>query len=255
MNNELTKFYLSQSSVQVNPMPETAYFDIIKALDKHFNKCWAWTLESETFAMNDTRVSATVHLYVPGHVYTGRATCEVKDFATVHLFALTDACQTFMEKENANPIQQPSPQTNNMTSEQIMNAINGNNQMNNAAQVYNHKDSNGVQSDTVPYDGVTDQAHKELENEINGAMNQPTQPNPSQNNAQQNSDYERPKPELNGYSQRQIDDIEKFKQKWDIVNNQMFNNYIQMWNKNFTKANLNPQNIDDFLKFTEKLGK
>lgn len=246
--NELTKYYLSKSPITNQKMKETAYFNIIRAIDAYFNGDWTWELISETSAMNNTRVAATVALYVPGHVYTGRAVCDVKEFGVVHLFALVDACQTFMQKDTSGQSNnQQTQNTGNMTPEQIMNAINGSEQVNNSAQFYNHKDEHGVQSESVPYENVSDNAHKELQQEvgIGNNMNSPEQAN----------DYDTPKESLHGYSQHQLDRIEAFKKKWDVVNNEMFNNYVIMWNKSMTKANLNPQNIDGFLDWTENLGK
>lgn len=249
-NTELTKYYLSKSTNLTSKMPETAYFDIIKSLDVYFNHDWTWEFISETFAMNNTKVAATVALYTPGHVYTGRATCDVKEFGNVHLFALVDASRSFMDKPNSQSSpssQQTQQNTGNMSPEQIMNAINGGGQIDSAAQFYNHKDADGTQSESVPYENISDKAHKEIQEDmgLGNNMNQPQQP----------SDYSQPKENLHGYSQQQLDRIEAFKKKWDVTNNQMFNNYVVMWDKTMTKANLNPQNIDSFLDWTDRLGK
>lgn len=250
-NNELTKHYLSMQPIS-NLMPEAAYFDIIKALDAHFQHNWTWELESTVFAMDNSMVAATVTLYTPGRIYVGRATCPVKEFANAHLYALVAAAETFTQKSGVNPNQPPvAPPSGNMTSEQIMNAINGNGgQIDSSAQFYNHKDENGVQSDSVPFNEMSDKAHNELQQEMGmgNAMNPPQPPS-------QNDDYNKPKQELGGYSQSQVDRITQFKKQWDIMNNEMFNNYVDMWKTGLTKRDLNPGNIEDFLAWTTKLGK
>lgn len=257
-NNELTKHFLSMQTVS-GLMPEVAYFDIVKALNQYTSGNWAWELISETFAMDNSVIAVTVQLYIPGHVFSGRATCPVKEFANAHLYALVDAAIPFTSKSGVNPNQQPqSPPSGNMSADQIMNAINGNGgNIDSSAQFYNHKDANGVQSDSVPFDGMSDKAHQELQNEMGmgNAMNPPQQPDNSNNSQQNNDEYNRPQEKLNGYSQSQIDRIAAFKKKWDVMNNDMFNNYVRMWNKDMTKKDLNPQNIEQFLAWADTLGK
>lgn len=255
-NNELTKHYLSMNPVS-NLMPEAAWFDIIKALDTHFQHNWSWELDSTVFAMDNSVVAATVTLYVPGHVCTGRATCQVKEFANAHLYALVEASKTFTQKSGVNPNQPPAAPSGNMTPEQIMNAVNGNGgQVDSTAQFYNHKDANGVQSDSVPYDNISNKADKEIQQETGMAnvMNPPQSDN-SQNGQQNNDDYNAPKQEFGGYSQSQIDRINAFKKQWDVMNNEMFTNYVSMWKNGLTKRDLNPGNIEEFLAWTTKLGK
>ena len=122
-NTELTKYYMGLQ-LNTNKMPEVAYADIIPALDKHFNGQWTWELADERFAQDNTTVCTTVTVYVPGRVYTGRSVCKIKDYASNHLFAILDACQTFIEKNLAQPQQtQPTPASQQMTPDQIMNAL------------------------------------------------------------------------------------------------------------------------------------
>lgn len=250
-NNELTRHYLSKGMI-TELMPEAAYFDIIKALDAHFQHNWTWELDSTVFAMDNSIVAVTVTLYTPGQIYTGRATCQVKEFANAHLYALVEAAKTFTKKSGVNPNQPPaSPPTGNMTPDQIMNAVNGNGgQIDSSAQFYNHKDGNGVQSDSVPFDGISDKAHNEIQQDMGmgNAMNPPQPPN-------NDEEYNKPKQELGGYSQSQIDRINQFKKQWDIMNNEMFTNYVNMWKPGLTKRDLNPTNIEEFLAWTTKLGK
>lgn len=273
-NTELTKYYLAmQPNTQI--MPETAYFDIIEALQKHFNGQWTWELADEKLIMDGTTVSTTVTLYIPGKVCTGRSLCKIKDYHNNHLFALLDACQTFMEKKT-NSFMKGQPQNNEsdpnhntMTADEIMKAM-GNppqEQVNTAAQFYNYKDNNGMPAEGVPFDSMTDNCHQELNQEVgintpqNNTQSQPPVP-PQQNNPQmnmnnnQNVDYNAPQARLKGFSQRQVDGINKFKKDYEITNDAMFDSWVNTWKPELTsKKDIIPDNVDEFLKFIDDMGK
>ena len=255
-NTELTKYYMGLQ-LNTNKMPEVAYADIIPALDKHFNGQWTWELADERFAMDNTTVCTTVTVYTPGKVYTGRSLCKIKDYASNHLFAILDACQTFIQKNLAQPQQgQASQASQQMTPDQIMNAINQQpqQQVNTAAQFYNYKE-NGMPSDTVPMDAMTDNCHKELQQEMGMIPPQAQQPvpTPQQNNGQ---DYDAPLDKYKGFSQRQIDRLNQFKKDFDILNDEMFGNYVNTWDKSLTsKKDITPANANAFLDWAEGLGK
>ena len=273
-NTELTKYYLAmQPNTQI--MPETAYFDIIEALQKHFNGQWTWELADEKLIMDGTTVSTTVTLYIPGKVCTGRSLCKIKDYHNNHLFALLDACQTFMEKKT-NSFMQGQPQNNEsdpnhntMTADEIMKAM-GNppqEQVNTAAQFYNYKDNNGMPAEGVPFDSMTDNCHQELNQEVgintpqNNTQSQPPMPsqqnNPQMNmNNNQNVDYNAPQARLKGFSQRQVDGINKFKKDYEITNDAMFDSWVNTWKPELTsKKDIIPDNVDEFLKFIDDMGK
>ena len=273
-NTELTKYYLAmQPNTQI--MPETAYFDIIEALQKHFNGQWTWELADEKLIMDGTTVSTTVTLYIPGKVCTGRSLCKIKDYHNNHLFALLDACQTFMEKKT-NSFMKGQPQNNEsdpnhntMTADEIMKAM-GNppqEQVNTAAQFYNYKDNNGMPAEGVPFDSMTDNCHQELNQEVgintpqNNTQSQPSMP-PQRNNPQmnmnnnQNVDYNAPQARLKGFSQRQVDGINKFKKDYEITNDAMFDSWVNTWKPELTsKKDIIPDNVDEFLKFIDDMGK
>ena len=273
-NTELAKYYLAmQPNTQI--MPETAYFDIIEALQKHFNGQWTWELADEKLIMDGTTVSTTVTLYIPGKVCTGRSLCKIKDYHNNHLFALLDACQTFMEKKT-NSFMKGQPQNNEsdpnhntMTADEIIKAM-GNppqEQVNTAAQFYNYKDNNGMPAEGVPFDSMTDNCHQELNQEVgintpqNNTQSQPPMP-PQQNNPQmnmnnnQNVDYNAPQARLKGFSQRQVDGINKFKKDYEITNDAMFDSWVNTWKPELTsKKDIIPDNVDEFLKFIDDMGK
>ena len=273
-NTELTKYYLAmQPNTQI--MPETAYFDIIEALQKHFNGQWTWELADEKLIMDGTTVSTTVTLYIPGKVCTGRSLCKIKDYHNNHLFALLDACQTFMEKKT-NSFMKGQPQNNEsdpnhntMTADEIMKAMGTppQEQVNTAAQFYNYKDNNGMPAEGVPFDSMTDNCHQELNQEVgintpqNNTQSQPPIP-PQQNNPQmnmnnnQNVDYNAPQARLKGFSQRQVDGINKFKKDYEITNDAMFDSWVNTWKPELTsKKDIIPDNVDEFLKFIDDMGK
>ena len=273
-NTELTKYYLAmQPNTQI--MPETAYFDIIEALQKHFNGQWTWELADEKLIMDGTTVSTTVTLYIPGKVCTGRSLCKIKDYHNNHLFALLDACQTFMEKKT-NSFMKGQPQNNEsdpnhntMTADEIMKAM-GNppqEQVNTTAQFYNYKDNNGMPAEGVPFDSMTDNCHQELNQEVgintpqNNIQSQPPMPsqqnNPQMNmNNNQNVDYNAPQARLKGFSQRQVDGINKFKKDYEITNDAMFDSWVNTWKPELTsKKDIIPDNVDEFLKFIDDMGK
>ena len=273
-NTELTKYYLAmQPNTQI--MPETAYFDIIEALQKHFNGQWTWELADEKLIMDGTTVSTTVTLYIPGKVCTGRSLCKIKDYHNNHLFALLDACQTFMEKKT-NSFMKGQPQNNEsdpnhntMTADEIIKAMDNppQEQVNTAAQFYNYKDNNGMPAEGVPFDSMTDNCHQELNQEVgintpqNNTRSQPPMP-PQQNNPQmnmnnnQNVDYNAPQARLKGFSQRQVDGINKFKKDYEITNDAMFDSWVNTWKPELTsKKDIIPDNVDEFLKFIDDMGK
>ena len=86
------------------------------------------------------------------------------------MFAILDACQRFIEKNLAQPQQtQPTPASQQMTPDQIKNALGQQpqqQQVNTAAQFYNYKDAQGMPASEVPFDAITDNCHKELQQEM-----------------------------------------------------------------------------------------
>ena len=77
-----------------------------------------------------------------------------------------------------------------------------------------------------------------------------------QQNIDNNADYNAPQAKYKGFSQRQIDGLNKFKKDFDILNDQMFDNYVNTWDKTLTsKKDITPANADAFLAWAENLGK
>lgn len=260
-NPELCKFYLGMQPTNTT-IPEVAYADIIPALDKHFGTHWTWELADERFAMDNSTVCTTVTLYTPGRIYTGRSLCKIKDYHASHLFAILDACQSFIKKQTATS--NASAQNNapapgqQMTPEQIMNAIGQQTStapVDTAAQFYNHKNENGIPLQGVPIDSMTENCFNELAQETSNAVAQP-QPQPQPQTQPANNDYDAPLDKYKGFSQRQIDRLNQFKKDFDIMNDEMFGNYVNTWDKTLTsKSQITPANANAFLDWVESLGK
>lgn len=255
-NTELTKYYMGLQQ-NTNKMKEVVYTDIISALNEHFNGQWTWELADERFAMDNSTVCTTITLFTPGRVYTGRSLCKIKDYASNHLFAILNACESFIDRSMVVQTQQPqvNPANQQMTPDQIMNAIQSQEQasVNTAAQFYNHKDENGIPLNGVPFDSITENCQKELQQEM---VPQQEQPAPAPQTNANPDDYNAPQAKYKGFSQRQIDDLNKFKKDFDIMNDQMFDNYVNTWNKAFTsKKDITPANADAFIEWVYGLGK
>jgi hypothetical protein len=236
--------------LNTNKMPEVAYANIIPALDKHFNGQWTWELADERFAQDNTTVCTTVTVYTPGRVYTGRSLCKIKDYATNHLSAILDACQTFISRNTAQPQTpvNPSPANQQMTPDQIMSALGQQaqpqtppqqQQVRNLNELNNLKDGNGNPVEEVPFDAMSDLCVNE-----------------SQQSMGMLPDYDTPQDKLKGFSQHQIDRLNQFKKDFDIMNDEMFGNYVNTWDKSLTsKKDITPANANAFLNWVENLGK
>ena len=247
MSKTLATHFLEKTPTNfTTPMTEVPYTDIISELDKRFQKSWAWEIADEKVIEDGTGVNimTTVTLYTPGQIFTGRSYCKVRDYHVNHLHALVDASKTFTKTNNA-PVQQQSvqPTTQQMSADQITAMINQQNQtVDSAAQFYNYKDEQGRPADGVPYDNMTQNCTNELQQELHMPVPQ-SAPQPQQNVGK------------HGYTQEQIDRMNKFKRDFDITNDEMFGNYVNTWDKRLSsKKDINPGNIDAFLNWTETLG-
>lgn len=253
-NNQttLTSFFLQIPPAISTPMTEVAYTDIIPALHEYFKSTWAWEIADEKIVEDGTGVNimTTVTLYTPGHIFTGRSYCKVKDYSVNHLHALVDASKTFTKRSNTQTSPQNNIQTSSsqqMSADQITAMLNQGQQsqmVDSAAQFYNYKDEQGRPADAVPYNNMTQNCTNELQQELHMPVSQPVPtPQPQQNIGK------------HGYTQAQIDRMNKFKKDFDITNDEMFGNYVNTWNKSLSsKKDINPGNIDAFLDWTDTLG-
>ena len=244
-NTELCKFYMGFQQNNTK-MPEATCANVIATLDKHFNGIWTWELADERFAMDNTTVCTTVTLYTPGRIYTGRSLCKIKDYSTNHLSAILDACQTFMNKQNLQSQQPQQLQSagQQMTPDQIMNAIE-------QQTLQNTNTSIPSQSVNKPDMSIIDTEYYLMNNnQQNSTFSQ------SSNNLQSNVDYDAPQDRYKGFSQRQIDRLNQFKKDFDILNDDIFGNYVNTWDKTLmSKQDITPANVEGFLAWAENLGK
>lgn len=262
-NNELVKYYMSQQA-NTALMADTSYFDIIKALNNHFNGNWTWELDAETVVEDGTgkNVMTTITLYVPGHVYTGRSYCKIHDYHENHLHALYNASLSFIDRSKSGQQTPPQNNTQNMpnqlTPEQIAAMTGGQTSLppvNTAADFDNYKDSQGRPASEVPFNDISTNASNEMMNNLIGQVNTndcnqlpiPASEHPINQPQQQNN-------ATGGYTQAQIDAINTFKKENNIENNDMFDNWVSYWHKGWGKKDLTPQNIDDFINWTKTAG-
>ncbi len=255
-----------QQENTVKIIPNVPGKNIIDILDEAFDKNWTWELTDERFYADGQSVSTTVTVYLPGRVLTGRAMCKLKDYLDNHERAIDNACFRLMG--TMQPYQSVSPllesemaKAQNMTAEQIM------------ASLSQTASLNPVNSDTQPINSSSSEVGIPEVSQNNITLEtavMPTTPPPqiqpinSQANTQQpiqeppNGVYgpDDPQPRYKGCSQNQMDGIKQFKTDFDILNDDMFNNYIKTWDKKLkTKADLTAANVDSFLKWIDSLGK
>ena len=259
-NSELVKYYMSQNP-NTALMADVGYFDIIRSLNNHFNGNWTWTLEGDTVVEDGTgkNVMTTVMLYTPGHIYTGRSYCKVHDYHENHLHALYNASLQFIDRtksgQNSAPQNNTQVASSQMTAEQIAAMTGGSSTVppvNTAADFANYKDNQGRPADSIPFDDISTNASNEQMAEMGMLGNQNTAQGQSQ--PQTNSKPPQQNNGKGGYTQAQIDAINKFKKDNGIENNDMFDNWVSYWHTGWGKKNLTPQNIDDFLKWAETAG-
>lgn len=258
-NTELTKYYMGLQKTQYyNPLSVVSAQDIIPTLDRYFNGQWTWELADEKI-LKDDGLLTTVTVYTPGQVYTGRSYTNVsKSYDENHLFAIFNACQTLMAKPTeqktaqtepvaSKPMQSnPNPVSQQMTPDQIMSAINQQNnqaqpqqQIRNLEELNNLKDEHGNPVEEIPFDAMSTLCSNESQHAM-GML----------------PDYDVPQDRLKGFTQHQIDRLNQFKKDFDILNNQMFDNYVNTWDKNLTsKSQITPANVESFLAWAENLGK
>lgn len=286
-NNELCRHYL-QKQFSTQKMPEAMYSDIIQALDRHFNYDWTYEIVSELPINSGAYIVITVQVYIPGRVLTGRCVCSSKptDYGEAHCRAILDAVHCIIDEKTAYA---PSPQSNSqlqqnngqMSADQINAALQqgqqpqGEKMVNTKEQFYNYTE-NGVQTNGVPMEKMTENCQQELQQEMFGNQQNPQQqasapqsPTPVQQPqasqppmnppaVDQNSpDYNTPQQKLGGYSQRQVDGIAAFKKDFDIVDDKMFASWVFSWDQTMTngKKSLTPQNIDNFLAYIDNARK
>ena len=256
-NQELIKLYASQQS-NVQLMNDVQFTDIIKALNNHFQS-WTWELISDTVITDGTgnNLLTTVALYTPGRLCTGRSYCKVKDAADNHLRALYNASLVFIDKSNSGinntPQNNTAIQPQQMTVDQINAMANGNNGkfINSSNDFANYTDEKGMPVNSVPMDAISEQGYQE----VSGfdPYNPMEQYNATQTQQPQEQRQQQVQPNRN-YTQEQLNGIKKFKEDFGILDDSMFNNWVNAWHKGWTKGALTPENIDDFLAFTRQRG-
>lgn len=249
-NVELTKFYMGLLIPTTGKMPKTPASNIIPALNEYFGGQWTWELADEKFYLDNTMVSTTVTVYTPGRIYTGRSVSKISDYQINHLSAIANACESFMNGQEIKTNNNPQPINNNMqmTPDQIMAAINQPQQ----AQLQPQQQV-ADEPDELPFD-TGNPGGMVYRPDNNNFMNPPV--TPQQNNTSANADYDAPLEKYKGFSQHQIDRLNQFKKDYDILDDSMFGNFVNQWDKTLTsKSQITPINVESFLTWAENLGK
>ncbi len=263
MNTQLTNHFLNMP-FNADSMHAVSHNDIISALDKHFNRQWAWEVTDEKLIMDNTMVSTTVAVYIPGRVLTGRALAKIKDYGENHLKALVDACSLItVQSMQAKPEAPVVPTNAQMTPDQIMSMVGAQSPAAPApAPVAPMTPMANDPREEIPFDEYDDLPFTMgPDTRTSQPVVQPQQNIPApapQSQCQQpvDSAYTQPNPALNGYSQCQVDRMNRVKKALDIINDTMLGNWISTWNSAFTsKKDLNPMNIDKFLDWAEDFAK
>lgn len=270
-----------QQESSVKTIPNAQDKSIFTILDECFGANWTWELADEKFYADGTSVCTTVTVYIPGRVLTGRSMCKLKDYPSNHERAVDNACLHITEEVKI--CQQVSPlldsemaKTQNMTPEQIMESLNNmtegfteqpiqntpNTPIESNIQQFPNKSINELLDNTPEdfpiYSGS--ETNQQVAQDINTQPAQeplPTSPPQPQLNTQ-TTEYgpDDPQPRYKGFSQNQIDGINKFKSDFDVINDNMFANYVKTWNKELKDKNdIKPDNVDEFLKWIDTLGK
>lgn len=257
-NPEIAKYYLALQPL-AHPMLFNATRDnILNCLQDYFQGNFAWEVTNESVLLDGTVVSTTVMVYTPGRVYTGRASSNIKDYATNHLEALLSACRPLIENgTTANTTQSvqttqqapQAPQNGNMTPEQIMAAVGG--RLQQSAPQPQQQQSN-PNADLPFYFGPNDpNAPEEVRKQAQESLPPQYRDKPLE--------YYQPDERIHGYSRCQWDRMIAFKKAWGVTNDSMMTNYIHMWKPNLPNPTFNeaitPNTIDEFLAWTDRLGK
>ena len=249
MNNlELTKHYLETPPQNVS-ICVARPMDIMSALDGQFGARWTWELADEKLIC-DTMLCTTVTVYIPGRILTGRSvTKDMNEFCVNHEIAIYNACKNLMI-ENI-PIERPAvtQQIQQMTSEQIMDALN---QQPAVQMPAPQPQPVPTMLFNQPIAGMPDEVPFNMAVEtIQQNMNTPMSQQPVADDT-----YDMPLEKYKGFSQRQIDRLNKFKVDFDIINDEMFGNFVNTWDKNLSsKSDIVPSNANAFLDWAENLGK
>ena len=92
---------------------------------------------------------------------------------------------------------------------------------------------------------------------VNGPQTNIKQHKPRQGNPTppDSPNYKAPDPRYNGFTQEDMDRMDRVKDKLDILNEEIFNNYLAQWSNNTitNKFGLNPDNVKQFLSWAERL--
>ena len=238
MNEYLCQHYLSQPYIETK-IERSDSLHIKEALSKAY-PTWTWEPLYEEMGV------LSVAVYIPGRILCGRAYSDV-NLKTLHNIAIYDACECLMteadnemivvNQESVSTKEEPTNIT--PSQEDILKYVKEQAErqqktepsvVDNKEDFYNYSNENG--NNEVPFESMTDKCIQEIAPKQDEPVNK------------------------FGYTQTQMNRMAKFKTDFEILNNEMFDNYVTTWDSKLTgKHDITPQNIDAFLDWTESLGK
>lgn len=197
-----------------------------------------------------------VNVYLPGNILRGRYVYKTEAATTAHLHAISNALKLIIRtNEKGNTIQelkeapvvleQPMVdsvtkagpiQSESLSQDEIMNLVQQNAVVSEKFRITTMEQFNNDKRSEIPFDEV-DLDISQLDSLI-----------PSKSTQSQKGNL--------GFTQEQIQGINDFKQKFNIMTDDVLNNYINAWDNKYTKkSDLTPENINSFLDWTLSLGK
>lgn len=264
-NPEIAKYYLTLQPLAHTALANVNRDNVLDRLNECFSGNFAWEVTNESTVLDGTMVSTTVMVYTPGRIYSGRSTRNIKEYATNHLEAILSACRPLICANPSTNMVQPqqpvqsapqAPANGNMTPDQIMAAVSGNQQPAPQPQQQQPQQSQNPDADLPFYFGPKD---PNAPSDVFQAYLQEYEKTLPPEYRGKDPSYYRPSDKIQGYTPCQFERMVAFKKKWEVINDSMMTNYLHMWkpdlpNPVFNRV-INPDNIDEFLAWTDRLGK
>lgn len=259
----LASYYLQELKTQegVTGITGVQPENVIQLLSETYPN-WTWEVVSERITSIETCIM-DVRVYLPGRILYGRTVYNEENAGTAHYKAIQNACEALEFNNSSNKQQQVTSnfttptqpqQTSNqakpiqgdiVSEQEIMDIV-----MNNNAKVdkktaqpenkmiENLEQLNNDPRTEVPYDKISDKCFDQMEESMaTTAATQQSQQKPVK------------------FTKEQVDAVNKIKTDFNIINNEMFGNYVNSWDPKLSrKSDLTPANVDSFIKWANSLG-
>lgn len=248
LDGAIMELYCNNGIVKDLPIDVTTPKTVLDQLTKTGIKYTWETVKDERIDNQQSVIE--VRIYLPGNILYGRYVYKTTEASDAHLYAINNAIKMIVpvyesvkpvEQIEQTPVQQSSQTNTPLSQEEILNMVQQQNTKITTAEQFN----NDTRKE-IPFEDV-DMDLNELNNLLSG--------NPV------SKTYEEPQPiqqpvSSHGFTQVQINAINEFKQRMNITSDAMLGNYINSWNNKLSKKeDLNPENIDSFIQWTQTVGK